>query len=73
MATSSFDKQFIVTDESIITEVKSQLGDEDFEDLSTSPWEDGSLGREAEFVNTVTLPEELVQRMLKVAKGKIEQ
>lgn len=73
MATSSFDKQFIVTDESIITEVKSQLGDEYFEDLSTSPREDGSLGREEEFVNAVTLPEELVQRMLKVAKGKIEQ
>lgn len=71
MATSSFDKEFIVTDENIIGKFKEDLGENYF--TNTSDWEDGTLGRDAEFVSAVTLPEELVQRMLKVAKDKIEQ
>lgn len=70
MATSSFEKEFIVTDESIIAEVKSELGESYFVGDNTADWGDGSLGREEDFVSTVTLPEELVQRMLKVAKDK---
>lgn len=106
METTSFDKEFIVTDESVIKElieegaeicrdiegklsevdlkilqkralsvskgkIKEGLGEDYF--LTASDWEDGTLGRDEGFVTTFTLPEELVQRMLKVAKGKIEQ
>lgn len=71
MATTSFDKEFIVTDEDTINKFKEDLGEGYFDD--TGDWEDGTLGEDEDFVSTVTLPEEFVQRMLKVAKDKIEQ
>ena len=71
MATTSFDKEFIVTDEDIIVKFKEDLSADYFADAGS--WEEGTLGRDEEFVSVVTLPEELIQRMLKVAKDKIER